>query len=302
MTDIPRKGLIILGMPRSGTTLLRRLFDAHSDVACPGETFLLKASARFIRAETIGHGVDYGALGGLQAAGFEEAEVLGRLRELCFGFMDDIAKRAGKPRWAIKTAVDSFYLEEVEKIYGEHAQFVCVLRHGLDVITSLKEFSDEMQTYVEELHNYVREESRPLDAFARAWADVSKNLVAFSGRHPQNTCQIRYEDLVAEPETTLREVFDFANLAWEDGLLDRALNSKNVDGIGDWKSFQRASIDGNSVNRWQDLPDSTVRRLAPIVDPVLKLCGYEPIGVTDEEDERRRHELAMMLMKSSREA
>ncbi|MCA9663328.1 MAG: sulfotransferase, partial [Myxococcales bacterium] len=32
-------GIIVLGAPRSGTTLLRRLLDAHPNIACPPETY-----------------------------------------------------------------------------------------------------------------------------------------------------------------------------------------------------------------------------------------------------------------------
>ena len=47
------KGVIILGCPRSGTTLLRRLLDSHPDLSCPGETFLFRGAARFLKEDTI---------------------------------------------------------------------------------------------------------------------------------------------------------------------------------------------------------------------------------------------------------
>ena len=50
------KGVIILGCPRSGTTLLRRLLDSHPDLSCPGETFLFRGAARFLKEDTISGG------------------------------------------------------------------------------------------------------------------------------------------------------------------------------------------------------------------------------------------------------
>jgi hypothetical protein len=40
-------------------------------------------------------------------------------------------------------AVNCFYLKEVERIYGDHAYFVVVIRHGLDVVCSLQEFTQK---------------------------------------------------------------------------------------------------------------------------------------------------------------
>src|SRR5262249_42673199 len=102
-------GIIVMGAPRSGTTLLRRILDAHPDIACPGETNLLAACARFLHSETIAEGVDIGVLAGLEFAGFAEDAVLEALREFAFGFHREYAKRQGKPRWACKTAFDVFY-------------------------------------------------------------------------------------------------------------------------------------------------------------------------------------------------
>ncbi|MFN3287835.1 MAG: sulfotransferase [Sphingomonadaceae bacterium] len=36
----PRRGFAIFGFPRSGTTLLSRLLDAHPQVSSPPETYL----------------------------------------------------------------------------------------------------------------------------------------------------------------------------------------------------------------------------------------------------------------------
>lgn len=302
MPQNKHQGIIVLGTPRSGTTLLRRLLDSHRSITCPGETFLLKAAAGFLQSETIGYEVDYGVLGGLQAAGFTEQEVLGRLRQMTFGFMEDVAARAGKPRWAMKTAVDSFYIDEIDRIYGEHAYFICVTRHGLDVIASMKEFSDEMQVYIKELHHYVRRYPRPLEAFAHAWVDVTEGLLNFALQHPENAILIRYEDLVGDPKATLSPVMDLIGEAWDDRMVDGLFEAAKVDGIGDWKAYKRKSIDSSSVDRWRSLPHSEIDRLAGIVGPTLQACGYEPIERTPDDETKRKQELAKMLMSAARDS
>jgi len=300
MSQAKHRGIIVLGAPRSGTTLLRRLLDAHPSIACPGETFLLKASARFLQSETIGYGVDYGVLGGLQGAGFSEQEVLDRLRQTCFGFMENIADQAGKPRWAMKTAVDSFYIDEIDRLCGGHANFICVVRHGLDVIASMKEFSDQLQGYIEELHHYVQRYPRPLEAFAHAWVDVTQDLLSFVLRHPDNAILIRYEDLVDDPQATLSPVLELVGEAWDDRMIEAPFEAASVDGIGDWKAYKRGAIDSGSVGRWHDLPHSAVDRVAEIVGPTLRACGYPPVDQTPDDEAQRKQELAKMLMSAAR--
>jgi protein-tyrosine sulfotransferase len=291
-----QQGIIVLGMPRSGTTLLRRLLDAHPRICCPGETFLLRASARFIQGERIASGIDYGVLGGLRALGVAEESILSALRQLCFGMLDQLAQRERKPRWACKTAVDSFYPREIERLYGDHARFIIMIRHGLDVVCSLQEFTQELQAYISELHAYVRRFAKPLEAFAHAWVDVTSELLAFAERQP-GAILIRYEDLVEQPETTLRRLLAFVDEPWDPAVIETAFRKKDVEGLGDWKSYGTSGVHAASVGRGFRLPDPIRAELAPILGPVLERCGYPALeaGRPRTADEAMRHyELAMM--------
>ena len=215
MTSNPaHEGIIVMGAPRSGTTLLRRILNAHPDIACPGETNLLSACARFLRSETIAEGVDVGVLSGLQFAGFDEESVLKALREFAFGFHREYATRQGKSRWASKTAFDVFYWDLIEKLCGRDAYFICVQRHGLDVACSLKELCEANGVYLSELHEYVKRYPRPLEAFCHAWVDISLATHSFVERHPDNALLLRYEDLTADPESVTRKIAAFLQVDW----------------------------------------------------------------------------------------
>ena len=292
------KGIVLLGMPRSGTTLLRRIFDGHPNICAPGETFLLRAAGRFIESEDVSFGIDYGVLGGLKPLDFREEEVLRRLRSLTFGFYDELAERAGKRRWVAKTAVDSFYVPAIERICAGHVQFVCVLRHGLDVVSSLKEFTDEIQTYIAELRPYVQRYARPLEALAHAWVDVTASLSNLVERHPDSAFSLRYEDVVANPEGVLPRLFDFLGEDWQPNLLRLAFDKPEVAGLGDWKTYATKELRSDSIERWRRLPEEAVTRLAPIVNPTLAACGYPVVGGNrqlSKDDAMRLYELAMMF-------
>ena len=95
----------IMGFPRSGTSLLQRLLDAHRQVYAPPEPYVFAGAARMI-AESRGEGPDLGMLTGLGFAGFPPDEVIARVRRFAMSFMDEGAAAAGKPVWAEKSAFD----------------------------------------------------------------------------------------------------------------------------------------------------------------------------------------------------
>ena len=221
MTTPAHAGIVILGTPRSGTTLLRRILGAHPNIAAMGESNLLGACARFLDSERIAEDVEIGVLAGLGQAGFPRDEVLSRLRDFAFAFHRDHAARLGKPRWAEKTAFDAFHVAGIEALCGEHAYFLCVVRHGLDVACSLQELSEKNGGYLRELHDYVRQQPRPLEAFAHAWVDMTRAIRAFAARHRRNALLLRYEDLVANPSDVLAGAFRFIGESFEPALLER---------------------------------------------------------------------------------
>ena len=291
-----KPGIVVLGVPRTGTTLLRRLLDAHPNICCSGEPFLMRAAARFIDSDTVADGIDYGVLGGLSAAGFPREDVLASLREYCFGFLEEAAQRAGKPRWASKSAVDSFYTDAIDKIFGGHVRYVCILRHGLDAACSLQDLTEANRVFVSELHDYIVRYPAPLDAYAHAWVDVSERLLRLSRERAGEAILLRYEDLVAEPDKTLSGLFEFLDEDYAPELLQDAFAEQRVSGLGDWKTYGKDGIDAGSVGRYAELSDTEQSRLGAIVNPLLKELGYDPVPVSappDPDEAMRRHEMQM---------
>ena len=289
-------GIVILGTPRSGTTLLRRILDAHPNIACPPETYVLSGAARFLHEDTFSRGLQIGALTGLGYAGFSEDDVLGRLRAFAFSFLDDHAAKAGKKRWAHKTAFDAFHVERIRKICSGHVHFVCLKRHGLDVVGSLHELVDKTGGFVEELHRYVRRYPEPLVAYAHAWVDTATAIAKLAHAEPK-AMTVGYEELAADPQRVVDGILEFVGEEPDPGLLDRALADASSVGFGDWKTYSKRKIDTSSVERWRKLPVPTQHTLADICNPTLELLGYAPVVIEDEDDEdaRRRYELGLLV-------
>jgi hypothetical protein len=282
--------------------LLRRLFDAHRDFSCPGESFVLRGAVRFLSGERVAEGIDYSPLGGLAALGFSREAIASRVREMALSFHADIAREAGKPRYALKTAVDSFYAREIFELFRGHAKFICLIRHGADVALSLRDFCETMEGIIEELMPFVKSHRRLLVAFAHAWVKVTTDILDLSETDDESVFALRYEDLVAEPHAVLSELFDFVGAACDvDVLIAEAFKPREVHGLGDFKTFATGKIHGESCGRWQSLPDRIKSEIAPVLNDVLKRAGYDEIQATaTQSDAMRMHELAMMFQ-STRE-
>lgn len=295
LTPAGQEGLVVLGTPRSGTTLLRRLIDSHPRIACPGETNLLSACGRFLHKETIASGLDIGVSSGLGFAGFTSNDLLVRLREIVVDFHVDYARRHGKPRWAEKTAFDAFYLEQIEELLTGHARFVCIVRHGLDFVASMIELCNTNGTYLAEIHDYVRTHASPAEAFAHCWVDLTTKLMDFAARHPKDSIFMRYEDLVADPETMLRRTFALIGEDLPPNLVSEALEARSNVGLGDWKTYGRTRIDAASVGRGGTLSPYQRGRLAPIMNATLERAGYQPVAT----DFGQSQEAARRAMRSA---
>lgn len=287
---------VVLGFPRSGTTLLSRLLDAHPEVSCPPETNLLSACGRFLR-ETGGEGPPLGVLPGLALCGIPEAEVLAELRRMVFALHARLA--GGKPVWVEKSGFDIFYLDAIERLLAGHCRFVLLRRHPLDVIVSVRELVDRTGHYMPELREHLLRHDSPYEAFAAAWIDRAAALDAFAARNAAACLALRYEDLVADPAATFGRVAAFLGVApaASDGL---AAGSRI--GLGDWKVFDRPAIDAASVGRWrQALPRQTAARLIPRLAPWMEALGYpvpKPPRAPDREEALRQYALARRLQLS----
>jgi hypothetical protein len=294
----PDAGIVVLGAPRSGTTLLRRLLNAHPKINCPPETNLLSAAARFVHEESFAGGMAVGVVPGLGFSQFTEEQILERLRTMVVGILQQIAADAGKPVWAEKTAFDSFHIEQIERILGDRVRYVCLVRHPLDVACSIKELTDKMELVVDELRPYLARFASPYEAFTQAWVDIVQSIVKLIGRHPDAAIQLRYEDLVADPVEQLSRLFDFLQQPTDARVLvDQAMHQQDTVGLGDWKTYQKSSISAGSVGRWKSLSATTVARMARIAGTTLVKMGYEPLATGDQASDaeaRRQYKIGLM--------
>lgn len=208
----------VVGVPRSGTTLLRLMLDAHPGLALPPETgFLLplvraeapvapKSPAELLAAVAGYHTwSDFGLSAGDYGRELDRLEPFD-LAEGVRIFYRLYAAKLGKPGWGDKTPAYGPHLEALHRLLPE-ARFVHIYRDGRDVALSLREvwFAP----------------SRDPAGLGRFWAERLEEIRR-AGRRVPRYLEVRYEDLVREPEATLRTVCRFLDLPFHHAVLGHA--------------------------------------------------------------------------------
>jgi sulfotransferase family protein len=209
---------IIVGAPRSGTTLLRLMLDAHPDLAIPPETAFLAPLARLdgpdatnpratvaLMTRSPPHAPIWPDFGialpvlehALQAlAPFSPGEAARTFYRL-------YAERHGKHRFGDKTPTYTAHIAAIGRLLPE-ARFIHLIRDGRDVAASLRR-----QWFAP---------GRDMASLARYWSDrvtEARRQDLGSDRY----LEIRYEALVGSPEATLRKICDFVDLPFDGAML-----------------------------------------------------------------------------------
>lgn len=196
------------GAGRSGTTLLRVMLDSHPRIACGPELKVL-ASVAALREEF--HARWAGVLDSAQVSDVDVDHAFGAL---VTGLLDPVRRAAGKPRSAEKTPNNVFVFGQLHRMCPD-ACFVHVLRDGRDVVASL--LTMDWTTVDGKPLAYTRDARLA----ARYWASAVRAARAFAREQAGRArfLEVRYEDLVTDPEATLRRLLAFVGEDWDPAVL-----------------------------------------------------------------------------------
>jgi hypothetical protein len=255
-------GIFVIGAQRSGTSLLCRVLDSHSRIACPPESKFILPLSRLLHDRT--------AMAGLDSMGYGAGEVSTAMGSFVRGFFDSYAASQSKPRWADKTPNYVDCLDDLWMMFGPSTKFVIILRHGLDTAFSL---ADPHRTYPA-LNEYLGAANgdRPVAA-GLFWADKNRKIEAFRQAHPSACYRVRYEELTADPEGTLPPLFEWLDEPWEPEVVDYAGFPHHA-GYSDPDVRRRRKIELNSGKhkRWPAELQHAVREAC---GEMLEALGYE---------------------------
>jgi hypothetical protein len=232
--------IFIVGMPRSGTTLLERILGNHSQVVAAGELNDFNSALSwesnqfmpsFITPQAVARleGIDYARVG---------ATYLGRTDEKARGgrFLID------------KNPVNFINAGFIGKALPQ-ARIVCLRRGAMDAC-----FSNLKELFSSEAYGY----SYDLNELADYYIRFSRMCEHWQQVMPEQFHLLEYEDLVADPETETERVMTFCGLPFEPECIDITTNTAPVSTAS--SSQVRQPINLKGVDAW--------RRYAKYLEPM----------------------------------
>lgn len=270
----------LTGAPKSGTTWLGKLLDAHPEISCRGE-----ACVHHFGQRLVGAAKDYNRLlaqrrvvitdaNDFPALPFEDVLVLMRtFIELRFQAVADPAKPALR-FLGEKDPEHALHFKDLGSLFPE-SKFIHIIRDGRGVFISA--WHHNLRS------NYEHLKTHDFDAFlditAREWSDRVRKARAGAEPLGDRHLEVRYEDLVAEPIGGLTRILAFLGATTEEKVVRSCVEAASFEklsqgrkaGEEDKASFFRKG----DPDDWRNhLSPAQIARFDQLSGGLLKELGY----------------------------
>jgi hypothetical protein len=209
----------VVGLTRSGTTLLRMMLDAHPQLTVPPETHfvpdLIKAAKDGGSVEDMLEALtanrtwpDFGIGAEEMRKRFEAiplADEPARPGAAVRAFFDAYAERQGKPRWGDKTPAYMLSITRIGRALPE-TRFIHLIRDGRDVALS-------------QTARAINEQPPAAEQAAKWVKRIGKSREQAAKLGGERYIEARYEDLVRDPEPALRRICEHIELEFDPAML-----------------------------------------------------------------------------------
>ena len=248
--DPSPRPVFIVGMPRSGTTLVEQILASHPDTHGAGELIRIPNLAEGL----LGAG-EPGAPGSLPAA-------LGALRRedleaAARDYLAYVGARAGGAARTTDKLPENYRHLGLIAAMLPNARIVHVVRDPMDVCVS---------NYLVRFR-WGHAWSYGFDSLAREHRAYERLMAHWRAVLPSPMHEQSYESLVASPESESRRLVEFCGLAWDDRCLDFHLTERSVHTASGWQV--RQPIYRRSVGRWRNYE----RHLGPLREALGAAAG-----------------------------
>jgi Flp pilus assembly protein TadD len=218
--------IFIVGLPRSGTTLTEQIIASHPRVFGAGELQNIPQLVKSLRP-------DYPECLKTMDSGV--------LQRLANGYLDTLEKLAGPSALRVtdKMPVNSLHLGLIAKLFPR-ARIVYCRRDPLDIAISC--FVELFQLE----HDYTTD----FDDFGRYYLEHERLMAHWKAVLPVPIHELRYEELIASPEKTSRELIEYCGLDWHSSCLEFQKTKRTVQTPSRWQV--RQPIYQTSVGRWRN--------------------------------------------------
>ena len=221
-----RQPVFIVGMPRSGTSLVEQILSSHADVAGGGELALVGEEAAHLSMAA-----DY-------PRRRPDAAALQRFAGRYLGHLDGIGP--GKRHVTDKKPTNFLHLGLIALAFP-NARVIHCRRDRRDV---------ELSCYFQNFVGPGQAFSYDLESLAHFHEAYLRIMAHWRGVLPLRMTEIDYEALVADQETETRRLLAFLELGWDPACLDFHRNRRPV--VTASHAQVRRPIYRGSVGRWRN--------------------------------------------------
>lgn len=245
----------MVGSPRSGTTLIAEVLDAHPAVAIGPETHYYNVFAHDCdREDCLGHPdkrreflqmvLSSAAAQQMALPDDLEERVLDAIdenapshRDVLGTILSGYARARGAERWGEKTPR---HLEWVPRIVEDfpNARVLCIVRDPRDVALSREKTPWESSIW----------------RSAKDWMRHARMADENADRFPDSFTEVRYEDLLADPEAVVERLCEFVDLSFDPSMLSFHEGSSRTFEMEaePWKKKASEPIDPSNREKWRD--------------------------------------------------
>ncbi|MDX2274977.1 MAG: sulfotransferase [Hyphomonadaceae bacterium] len=222
--------IFVVGMPRSGTTLIERIISAHPEVASAGELSTIPALVAR-NAGTPSRQAQLEAIATFDAAAFGRA-------------YEEYARRliGNEPRFLDKLPFNYLYAGVILRALP-NARIVCLRRHPMDCLVGNYR---QILGVGMKVYDY----SYDLEDTARFLILFDQLIAHWRAVLPRDRfTEVSYETLVAHQERETRRLIGFCGLSWNDRCLAPEANEAPIATIS--SAQVREGVNAKSVGRWK---------------------------------------------------
>jgi tetratricopeptide (TPR) repeat protein len=243
-SDLP---IFIVGMPRSGSSLVEQILASHPAVFGAGEIGNMNRLGANLPTLLASTSLYPECLASLDQAGS---------RRLAEDYLDDLQRLGGsKLRVADKMLTNSVYLGLIAT-FLPRAQVIHCVRDPLDVGWSC---------YYQNFRDVPF--ACDLRALGIYYLHLQRLMAHWKSVLPMPIYEVCYEEIVQDTERISREMIDFCRLPWDDACLRFHETERLVITSSDMQV--REPIYKKSVGKWKNYE----RHLAPLIDALKEKCS-----------------------------
>ena len=209
-TDASLTPIFIVGMHRSGTSLMEQFLDGHPDILCAGELYDFTVQLRNAADHPCSREVDIDIVRAATRMDFQE---IGR------DYLSAVQWRIGHESHITDKLPSNFLNLGFIFRALPHARVIHMVRDPVETcFSNLREYFSESTA----LYSYDQIE------LADYYLEYESLMAHWHDRFPGRILDVAYKDLIQQPEVTLRAIADFCGLDYVPAMLDTATRLRSV--------------------------------------------------------------------------